>query len=124
METNLTLEKEFIISQKTFFEALLNKNASFMNENLHEDFIFTSPRAVILNKEGFIQNFCFNLNLTFEVFQSSDENAIIIDSTSILYCLVQVKISEQTEFWERITFALIKKDDKWLTLTMTATFVP
>ncbi|MDN5285749.1 MAG: hypothetical protein JWR38_2023 [Mucilaginibacter sp.] len=123
MENDEQLIAAVIDLQKIFLKAAMDKNSSFMTDNLHTEFIFTSPRAVILNKEGFTNDFVLNPNIKFEIFELTDEKAIIIDNTAIVYGLVQAKPVGQADLWERVTFALIKEDDKWLILTMNATFI-
>jgi len=110
--------------QKAFLKAAREKNDSFMHEKLHPQFIFTSPRAVILNKDGFTEKFVLNPDVKLEVFQLMNENVVIIGNTGLLHCLVQVKVAGQEEFWEIITFTLIKEGGNWLNLAMHATFRP
>lgn len=110
--------------QKAFLTAALEKNDFFIADNLHPEFIFTSPRAVVLNKEKFINNFVLNPDIKFEIFQLSEEKVVIINHTAILHCLVQVKPVDKDDFWERVTFTLVKEDGKWLILVMHATFIP
>jgi hypothetical protein len=109
--------------QKSFFRAVQEKHLPFTKENTHEGFIFTSPRAIVLNKEGFINHFILNPDLTFDIFQSSDEQVVIAGNAAVVNCLVQVKLSDQADFWERVTFALINERSKWLILAMHATFI-
>ena len=122
MDTLIDLEITDL--QKELLKAALEKNGAFMEENLHTEFIFTSPRAVVLNKESFIKNFVLNPDIKFEIFQLSDEKVVIADHTAILHCLVQVKPVGQVDFWERVSFTLIQKAGKWVTISMNATFVP
>jgi hypothetical protein len=121
---NLQVTNGVISGQKILLQAIVDKNASLIQEKVHEQFIFTSPRAVVLNKENFVQYFTSNPEMKFEIFQLSDEHIVIIDNIAILHCLVQVKLINQPDFWERVTFTLINQIDTWLTLTMNATFVP
>ena len=58
--------------EQALLTAALQKNGSFMDENLHEEFIFTSPRAVVLFKEGFTRDFVLNPDIKFEVFNLSE----------------------------------------------------
>jgi hypothetical protein len=109
--------------QKAFFRAVQEKNLSFTKENIHEGFIFTSPRAIVLNKESFINNFVLNSDLLFDIFQSSDEQVVIAGNAGLVNCLVQVKLADQADFWERVTFALVNERSKWLILSMHATFI-
>jgi hypothetical protein len=115
---------EVISLQKAFLKAAREKNDSFMHEKLHPQFIFTSPRAVILNKDSFTKNFVLNPDVKLEVFQLMNENVVIIGDTGLLHCLVQVKVAGQEDFWEIITFTLIKEGGNWLNLAMHATFRP
>lgn len=85
--------------------------------------LFALP-AVVLNKEKFINNFVLNPDIKFEIFQLSEEKVVIINHTAILHCLVQVKPVDKDDFWERVTFTLVKEDGKWLILVMHATFIP
>jgi len=110
--------------QKSLLQAMLEKDDQFIDENLHEEFFFTSPRAVTLNKNAFIKTFAFNPDMNLEIFQLSDEKLVAIGRTALLHGVVQVKFANQAEFLERVTFALVKVADRWLTLSMNATFIP
>ena len=95
-----------------------------MDENLHEEFIFTSPRAVVLLKEGFTRDFVLNPDITFEVFNLSEAKVAITGKTAVVNCLVHVRPVGKADFWERVTFTLAMEGNKWLTLAMHATFIP
>jgi len=124
METSIQMNLEVVNLQKELLKAALEKDGAFMDKNLHQEFIFTSPRAVVLNKKTFITNFVLNPDIRFEIFQLSDEKTVIIGHTAILYCLVQVKPVGQADFWEKVTFTSVQEDGRWLTLAMHATFIP
>ncbi|XZF14020.1 DUF4440 domain-containing protein [Chitinophagaceae bacterium MMS25-I14] len=121
---NTQTNHEIVNLQKDLLKAALEKEPGFMEENLHSEFVFTSPRAMVLNKETFIQNFVLNPAVQFDVFQLTEAKTITMDHTAILHCLVQVKPVGQPEFWERVSFTLVQEADKWQTISMNATFVP
>jgi hypothetical protein len=110
--------------QKAFLKAALEKNGDFIEENVQKDFIFTSPRTVVLNKEGFIKTFVLNPDIRFEVFQSSDEKVVIAGDTGVVNCLVQARPANQADLWERVTFTFVNEAGGWMILTMHATFIP
>jgi hypothetical protein len=110
--------------QKAFLQAVLEKDAAFMQNNVHENFVFSSPRAAVLNKEGFIKHFALNPDLGFDIFHSSEEQVIIIDHTGVVNCLLQVRPLAQKEFWERVTFTFVSDGQQWWILAMHATFLP
>jgi hypothetical protein len=110
--------------QKAFLKAAMEKNDVFIEEKVHKDFIFTSPRTVVLDKEGFIKNFVQNPGIRFKVFQSSDEKVVIAGKTGVVNCLVQARPSDQADLWERVTFTFVNEGGSWAILTMHATFIP
>jgi uncharacterized protein DUF4440 len=109
---------------KAFFLAIQEKNIPFIMENTHHGFLFTSPRGVVLNKENFINNFVLNPDLRFEIFQASDDKVVIAGNASIVNALLQVKLENKTDFWERVTLTLVLEQSKWLILAWHATFIP
>ena len=59
---NIQTERNLVkLKQDAFYNASLTKDASFMAANLHEDFVFTSPRAVVLNKQSYTNDLVLNL---------------------------------------------------------------
>ena len=109
---------------KTFFRAIQEKNLSFIKQNTQQGFIFSSPRGALMNKETFINNFILNSELKFDIFQPSDEQVVISDNASVVNCLLQVKLTDQTGFWERVTLTIVNEENKWLVLAWHATFIP
>jgi hypothetical protein len=124
MENDLQQTAAIVQLHTELLSAALNKNGAFMHEHLHHEFIFTSPRAVVLNKDGFINRFVLNPDIKFDIFRLTDEQVIVAGNTGILYCQVQVKPVAQPEFWEKVTFTSVKESNKWLIITMHATFIP
>lgn len=108
---------------KAFFLAMKKKDLASIKENIQDGFIFTSPRAHVLTKEKFINQFFLNPDLKFDLFQSSDEKLLIVGNAAVVNCLVEVKLADQTPFAERMTFSLVNQRNKWLIMAMHATFI-
>ena len=121
---NTQTNHEIVALQKALLQAALEKKQGFMDEYLHPEFVFTSPRAVVLTKETFIKNFVLNPDIRFDIFELTEEKTVTLDDTAVLHCLVQVRPAGQAEFWERVSFTLVQEAGKWQTLSMNATFVP
>ena len=109
--------------QKAFFLALQKKDLPSIKENIQDGFIFTSPRALVLTKEKFINQFFLNPDLKFELFQSSDEKLLIVGNAAVVNCHVDVKLADQTAFSERMTISLVHHRNQWLLIAMHATFI-
>ena len=52
-----------------FLKASITKDVAFMEENLHDDFLFTTPRGTLFDFNSFFSGFLENPAISIEVFE-------------------------------------------------------
>lgn len=124
MENLENLKRLIRQSQDKFLAASLRKDASYVKDYLHEEFVFTSPRAVLMNKQSFINDFVSNVDVHLEVFEIIEENTSIIDKTAVSTGIIKAKFKGKELFNVRMTTVLININDNWLMLAFQETIIP
>jgi len=112
-----------LIKQNAFYKSSLNKDREFMVDNLHDEFVFTSPRAVVMNKQSFINDFVSNPDVHLEIFESLEENIRVVGTTAISTGIVQARFQKKDVFKVRVTLIFVYNED-WKILAFQETFIP
>jgi len=94
-----------------------------MVDNLHDEFVFTSPRAVVMNKQSFINDFVSNPDVHLEIFESLEENIRVVGTTAISTGIVQARFQKKDVFKVRVTLIFVYNED-WKILAFQETFIP
>jgi len=122
---NLQNEKELVkLKQDAFYKASLIKDGTFMTGNLHEDFVFTSPRAVVLNKRSYTNDFVLNVAVQLEVFESVEETIVIAGTTAISSGIVQARFKNKGMMAARFTMTFVYYNQDWQIIAMQETLIP
>jgi len=108
---------------KAFMKASLEKNNEYMVAHLHEQFIFTTPRGVLLDKQSFSTNFVLNEGVRLELFELSEEKVFIVNSTAVLNGIIQIRFKGAEDQFERMTVTFVHDNNEWLMLAMQGTFI-
>jgi hypothetical protein len=113
---------EVIDHVNAFMKASIEKDMTFMKENLHADFLFTTPRGTLFNKSSFLSDFVSNPAFMIEVFELLEQKVILIDKIAVLNGIIKIRFKGQEEQYERTTVLLILKEDKGMILNIQGTF--
>ncbi len=113
---------EVIGHVNAFMKASIEKDMTFMKENLHADFPFTTPRGTLFNKSSFLSDFVSNPAFMIEVFELLEQKVILIDKIAVLNGIIKIRFKGQEEQYERTTVLLILKEDKGMILNIQGTF--
>ncbi len=93
-----------------------------MEQNLHEDFLFTTPRGTLFNKNSFLSDFVSNPKFTLQLFELLQQKVILIDKIAIINGIIKIRFKGQEEQYERMTVVLILKEDKGMIVNIQGTF--
>jgi len=96
-----------------------------MPEHLHQEFIFTSPRAVVLHKDAFIKDLVINPAVQLEVLEIVKEEKVVACGTAaVLSGTAKGKFKDKDQFWVRITSTFVYNGSRWELLALQETFIP
>lgn len=121
MQTERNLIK---LKQDAFYNASLIKDGTFMDTNLHDDFVFTSPRAVVLNKQSYTNDFVLNPTVQMDIFKSVEEKIVVVGTVAICSGITHAKFKDKDVFTVRVTMTFIFNNDDWQLIAFQETFVP
>lgn len=113
---------EAITHVNTFIKASIEKDIGFMEQNLHEDFLFTTPRGTLFNKNSFLSDFVSNPKFMIELFELLQQKVILIDKIAVLNGIIKIRFKGQEEQYERMTVVLILKEDEGMIVNIQGTF--
>lgn len=113
---------EAITDVNAFIKASIEKDMGFMEQNLHEDFLFTTPRGTLFTKESFLSDFVSNTKFTVELFELLQQKVVLIDKIAVLNGIIKIRFKGQEEQYERMTVVLIIKEDKGMIVNIQGTF--
>lgn len=113
---------EAVTHVNTFIKASIEKDMGFMEQNLHEDFLFTTPRGTLFNKNSFLSDFVSNPKFTLQLFELLQQKVILIDKIAIINGIIKIRFKGQEEQYERMTVVLILKEDKGMIVNIQGTF--
>ena len=95
-----------------------------MTEGLHDSFVFTSPRAVLLNKRSYTDDFVLNTGVQLEIFESIEEEIAVVGTTAISTGIVHAKFKDKDLFKIRVTMTFVYNNSNWQLLAFQETFIP
>jgi len=122
---NIQTERNLVkLKQDAFYNASLTKDASFMTTNLHEDFVFTSPRAVVLNKQSYTNDLVLNPAVKLDVFESIEEKIVIAETVAISSGITHAKFKDKDLFAVRVTMTFVYSNQDWQLIAFQETFIP
>lgn len=110
--------------QDQFYQANIAKDSNFMLNTLHDDFVFTSPRAVVLKKEAFVNDFVLNPSVMMDIFEPEEDNISVIENVAICTGITKAKFKDKDPFLVRVTLVFIHSNLKWQLIAFQETFIP
>jgi len=111
-------------SVDVFFEALRNKNAEVSNQLLHDAFVFTSPRGVVMNKGSFVGDFIEVPSIQFDYVKLEEQHSVTISETGMCTGKLAVKFKDKDDMKLRFTLVFVSRATKWQVLAFHETLVP
>ena len=110
--------------QDQFYQAIIAKDGSFVMNVLHKDFVFTSPRAVVLKKESFVNDFVLNPSVIMDIFESKEEHISLGENVAICTGITQAKFKDKDGFLVRVTLVFVNTNLNWQLIAFQETFIP
>ncbi|MBS1690225.1 MAG: nuclear transport factor 2 family protein, partial [Bacteroidetes bacterium] len=108
------VELTISLLHRNILSAICAKNGDFMPDNLHHEFIFTSPRAVVLHKDAFINDLVINPAVQLEIFEIIEEEKVVVCGTAaVLTGTAKGKFKGKDQFLVRITSAFAYTGSHW-----------
>ena len=108
-----------------FFQAAVAKDGAFMTENLHDEFIFISPKAIELRKQPFTNDFVLNPAVHLEIFEPAETHQTsIVGDTALSFGVLLAKFKEGQPFKVKVSIILVHQDAGWQLLAMQETYIP
>jgi|GEM_PF-1574355 len=119
--TELTIS----LLHKNLLNAICAKNGDYMPEHLHQEFIFTSPKAVVLHKDAFIKDLVINPAVQLEVLEIVEEEKVVVcGPAAVLSGTAKGKFKDKDQFLVRITSTFVYNGSRWELLALQETFIP
>ena len=110
--------------QDAFFHATLDKDSAYMNANLHDDFVFISPRAVVMRKPAFLADFIGNAAVQMDIFAPVESVTTLADSTAVFSGIADAKFRDKDPFKVYYSMTFVHHGADWKLLAMQETFIP
>ena len=124
METTVNSRQIARQRQDAFFRATLDKDSAYMNANLHEDFVFISPRAVVMRKPAFIADFIGNAAVQMDIFAPVESVTTLADATAVFSGVANAKFRDKDPFKVYYSMTFVYQGADWQLLAMQETFIP
>lgn len=105
-----------------FIKASVDKDRRFMEQKLHEGFLFTTPRGTLFTKNSFLSDFVSNPKFMVELFELLEHKVILIDKIAILNGITKIRFRGQEEQYERQTIVLMMQENKKMIINIQGTF--
>ena len=110
--------------QDAFFRATLDKDSAYMNANLHDDFVFISPRAVVMRKPAFLTDFIGNAAIQMDVFSPAESSTTLVGATAVFSGIADAKFRDKDPFKVYYSMTFVHQEADWKLLAMQETFIP
>lgn len=107
-----------------FYQATIAKDGNFIINLLHKDFVFTSPRAIVLKKESFVNDFVLNPSVMMDVFELEENHISLDENVAICTGVTKAKFKDKDGFLVRVTLVFIYKNFNWQLIAFQETFIP
>jgi hypothetical protein len=109
---------------KDFFRAIQLKQDAFISDSLHPEFIFTSPKGAVLDKEGFTKGVVISHSVNFDRMEiAGEEKLIFLQKAAVLNGALLVKFQGKEEQLVRFTTAAIYEETRWILLAFHETYI-
>lgn len=105
-----------------FIKASIAKDMRFMEQKLHANFLFTTPRGTLFTKSSFLSDFVSKPKFVVQLFKLLQQKVILINKIAILKRITKIRLQGQEEQYERQTFVLLMQKNKGTILNIQGTF--
>ena len=120
---NLQNEKNIKQLQDAFLKAALQKDGVFLAHNLQAYFTFVSPKAVVLNKQAFINDFALNPAVQLDIFECVEQEIHIVGMTAISSGIIHAKFKDKGLLKIRAIITFVIDQSGWQILSMQETYM-
>src|SRR5262249_7297210 len=110
--------------QDAFFRASVTKDGVFMGNILHDEFVFISPRAAVMNKRSFTVDFVENPAIQLEVFETVETASSVVGSTAVVSGIARARFKDKDPFTVRTSMCFVFAEKGWRILSFQETFIP
>jgi hypothetical protein len=124
MEENVINQQSIQQRQDNFFRAVMAKDSTYLSAYLHEGFVFISPRAVVLSKPAFIEDFIRNASVQMDIFYAVESLFAVVGTTAVSRGIADAKFRDKDVFKVYYCMTFVLEGTEWKLLAMQETFIP
>jgi len=119
----MNLTEQALISQaNAFMKASIEKDMAFMRQNLHAQFLFTTPRGTLFSFDSFLSDFMENPKFTIELFELAEYTVFQNTGFGLLNGIIHIRFAGQDDQYERLTMIFLPSVDGWQIISIQGTF--